>query len=29
MSAEGRRRAAEYDWPEVAGRLEKLYRSVV
>jgi phosphatidylinositol alpha-mannosyltransferase len=28
MSAEGRRRAAEYDWPEVADRLEKLYRSV-
>jgi phosphatidylinositol alpha-mannosyltransferase len=29
MSAEGRRRAAEYDWPEVADRLEKLYRSLV
>ena len=28
MSSEGRRRAAEYDWPEVADRLEKLYRSV-
>lgn len=29
MSVEGRRRAGEYDWPEVADRLEKLYRSVV
>jgi phosphatidylinositol alpha-mannosyltransferase len=29
MSTEGRRRAAEYDWPEVADRLEKLYRSLV
>ena len=29
MSTEGHRRAAEYDWPEVADRLEKLYRSLV
>jgi phosphatidylinositol alpha-mannosyltransferase len=29
MSAEGRRRADEYDWPEVADRLEKVYRSVL
>jgi len=28
MSLEGRRRAAEHDWPEIAGRLEKLYQTV-
>ena len=29
MSTEGRRRASEYDWSEVAVRLEKLYHSLL